>query len=455
MKKRSLSRQSSNSYPTPKGLRLLPYQADAISFALVRDNCLIADEMGLGKTVEAIGVSNTIPRARHVLVVCPASLKTNWKREFQRWDVKQLSIEICNGSFPQTDVVIINYEQLGQYDSEIHRKTWDLLIVDEAHKLKNEKAQRTINLLGARRWNEGRRIWEIESEPVAALRKIFLTGTPILNRPAELWTLVHTLDPNGLGKYKSTFEKRYCDAHEGYWGWDKSGASNLDELNRRMQDFMIRRLKKDVLKELPSKRRQVIVLDTPTKLRKIIEQEKSLFEKAQVRGMKVAFTEISKIRKEVAIAKAPFVIEHILDLMESENKIVVMAHHHEVINRLASEFGSEAVVVDGRTPVRKRQSAVDRFQKDPDCKLFICSIQVGGTGFTLTASSTVIFAELDWVPGVMTQAEDRLHRIGQKDSVLVQHIVLDGSLDAHLIEKIVHKQRIVTSALNAPRQRTV
>ncbi len=277
---------------------------------------------------------------------------------------------------------------------------------------------------------------------------LFLSGTPLLNRPAELWTIVHALDPEGLGKWKSHFEKRFCDLHETKYGWDKSGASNLPELNLKMRRFTIRRLKKDVLRELPAKRRQVIVLEPSKAVRKLLEREKEAFEKLTLKkGWRPDFSEMAAERKAVALAKVPALIEHVRETLDSTGKLVIFAHHHAVIDSLASEFGNTAAIADGRTPMKLRQAAVDRFQNDPSCKLFICSIHVGGTGFTLTAADTVVFAELDWVPGNLTQAEDRLHRIGQLRSVLVQHIVLNYSLDASMVETIIRKQGIVAATL--------
>jgi SNF2 family DNA or RNA helicase len=344
-------------YPVPKGLSYLPYQREAISFALEHEDCLIADEMGLGKTIEAIGLANVCPEIKHVLIVCPASLKLNWKREWELWDVKRLSVGIVTGNeFPDSDVAIINYELLKRHSDRLRSHDWNLLIVDECHKLKNDKAQRTVALLGKRRWDSWRKCWIVESEPVRADRILFLTGTPLLNRPAELWSIVHALDPDGLGRSKSYFEERYCDGHMEWrgWGigevWDKSGASNLEELNERMQRFMIRRLKRDVLKELPAKRRQVIVLESSGPIRKLLKEERAAFEKLKLRnGSDVSFFEMSGERKAVALAKVPAVIERIREILETKDKVVIMVHHHEVIDRLAAEFGEIAGVVDGRT----------------------------------------------------------------------------------------------------------
>jgi hypothetical protein len=151
------------------------------------------------------------------------------------------------------------------------------------------------------------------------------------------------------------------------------------------------------------------------------------------------------------VAKVPAVVEHVRDIAEAE-KVVVFAHHHDVIDALATELKEyDPVVVDGRVSAEDRHERVQRFQTDPDCRIYIGSITASGVGITLTAASRVVFAELDWVPGNITQAEDRLHRIGQRDTVFVQHLVVDGSLDARMAEVLVEKQRVADEALDAER----
>lgn len=428
---------------------------------------LIADEMGLGKTVQAIGISNNVPSIRTVLIVCPASLKLNWKNEWERWDVKHLNVSYTkqgDKKFPDTEVVITNYEALKKFEKSLRAKTWDLLIVDEAHYIKESRAQRTEFLLGrkaTRRKNKNTG----EMEPVApiapipALRKVFLTGTPITSRPKEIWPLVEALDSDGMGESFFKFAKRYCNAHQNKFGWDFSGASNLPELQEKLRSkFMVRRLKADVLKELPPKRRQIIVLEwgdldkkEREELRSALDFEREAYDRMEAATPEcasVAFSEMAEARKRTAIAKIPFVIEYLEEMLDETEKLVVMAHHHAVVDALAAKFGSAAVSVDGRVSIQDRQAAVDRFQTDPTCKLFIGTIKAAGVGLTLTASSTVVFAELDWVPGNVTQAEDRCHRIGQVNTVLVKHLVLDESLDANMVEKIVSKQNVIDSALD-------
>ncbi len=190
----------------PPGLSYLPYQREAIEFALARPGVLIADEPGLGKTIEAIGVFNADPSISSVLVLCPASLKLNWQREFEKWAVRNVSIGIASGKcFPETEVVVCNYDIAAKHRNVIDGRQWDLLIADEAHYLKNPKAVRTGTVLGGG-----------EYLPIIARRRFFMTGTPIVNRPRELWAIVRALDTMGLGLYQREFEERYCGGHKIY-----------------------------------------------------------------------------------------------------------------------------------------------------------------------------------------------------------------------------------------------
>lgn len=452
--------------PVPDGLAYLEFQKAGIAYAMKRENVLVGDEMGVGKTIQAIGVINCDASVKNVLVICPASLKLNWMRECQKWLVRPLTIAIANGTWPMADVVIVNYDILSKHSETIRSTTWDLLICDEAHYLKNSKTVRTTQVLGAK-----------GVAPIKARRRIFMTGTPILNRPIELWPLVKSLDPTGLGKSWANFTKRYCAATHGRWGWDVSGSSNLGELQDLLRSsIMVRRLKKDVLTELPAKRRQVVEVDVDgaaeavasetnawarneerlaglraaVELSKASEREEDYDAavKALRDGVSAAFTEISRLRHETALAKVPAVLAHIVNALESTDKVVVFAHHKDVVAQIEQQFSAACVTLTGDAGSIERQSAVDRFQNDPAVKVFIGTIGAAGVGITLTAASLVIFAELDWVPGNITQAEDRLHRIGQQDTVLVQHLVLNGSLDARMAHRLVEKQAIIDKALD-------
>lgn len=461
--------------PAPEGEAYLGFQKAGVAFALSRKDTLIGDEMGLGKTVQALGVVNADPSIKKVLVICPASLKLNWKKEMIRWVVRKLSGGIAYGSyFPETNIVITNYDIIKRHRATIDRRKFDLVVFDESHYCKNPEAQRTRACLGYE--SHGKTI----TLPIEAGRRIFLTGTPILNRPIELWPIIRIADPEGLGSSHWAFAKRYAGAWEAPWGWDFSGATNLDELQERLRaSFMIRRLKKDVLKDLPAKRRQIIPL-TSEKVHTAIQNEINFYDRnmsaveqamleaqqLQAAGDKnsyseaakklhegkqakqALFEELSKLRHITALAKVPYVVDYLEDILEDVNKIVVFAHHRDVVEQIHQKFSNKAVMMHGETKLDERQVAVDRFQTDPSCRLIIGSIGTMGVGWTLTSSSYALFVELDWVPANITQAEDRLHRIGQAENVLIHHLVFDNSLDARMAERIIKKQEIIDKALD-------
>jgi hypothetical protein len=452
--------------PCPEGLAYLPFQKAGIVFASTRPTVLLADEMGLGKTVQAIGLINLLPEIERVLVICPASLKLNWAKELNRWLTRPLSVGIAGAKhLTMASITIINYDILSRHEGELTARTFDLIIADECHFIKNPKTKRAQQVFG-----------------LTGKRKAYLTGTPIVNRPKELFPLLSQLDPlNWPSPWK--FKQRYCGLHHNGFGWVDTGATNLEELQDRLRStIMVRRLKKDVLTELPPKRRQIIELPVPGAKASLVEAEHAFYEAREDRmatlraavelarvsdepgafeasvgqlrkGMGVDFAEMSKLRRETALLKLPDVLAHLDTALEESSKIVVFAHHREVLQQLAAHFGPDGVLLYGDTPLADRQRAVDRFQTDDRCRIFIASILAAGVGITLTASSHVVFAELDWVPGNVTQAEDRCHRIGQADSVLIQHLVLAGSTDATMARTIVAKQAVIDRALDVEHAR--
>jgi SWI/SNF-related matrix-associated actin-dependent regulator 1 of chromatin subfamily A len=472
--------------PAPEGREYLPFQRAGIAYAAARPATLIADEMGLGKTVQAIGLVNASPDVKSVLVVCPASLRLNWAREWARWTTRHdlgapVVVESGKTEIPaDARLVICNYDLIGKFPALASRE-WGLVISDESHHLKNPKAQRTGHVLGSK------------TEPgLKARRWLLLTGTPILNRPIELWPLLHKLDPDGLGRNWKRYAERYCAGHtETVWTgratgyrdvYKCDGASNLGELQERLRGTcMVRRLKADVLTELPAKRRQIMELpangaskavraESAALARHEAEAERLTAEAelakaggdegayreavARLRGAaQVAFTEMAAMRHQVAMAKVPAVIEHLAGYVEAGTKVVVFAHHVDVISALVAglrELGQEPAVLTGSTSLSDRQAAVDRFQGDPKVLCFVGNIQAAGVGITLTAASHIVFSELPWTPGELSQAEDRCHRIGQRESVSVVHLVVDGSLDAHMAQVIVAKQDVIDRALDDP-----
>lgn len=474
--------------PCPTGLAYLPYQIAGIAAMITRPATLLADEMGLGKTVQVLGVINADPDVRTVLVVCPATLRINWQREAEKWLTREFKCHVVEGREPPSadaNFVVVNYDKLvgagGKNLVEaLLAREWDLICVDEAHYLKNPDAQRTKVVLGAvaKKGAEGKPGLIAK----ARRRRLLLTGTPIPNRPIEAQPLLGALDSANFGNF-FRFAKRYADAKQellptGKWVWDFSGASHLDDLQERLRStIMVRRIKRDVLKELPQKRRQIVVL-APNGAAGALEEERTAWAhreeaidalQAEVdlahasgdaeayaaavahlrEAGSVTFTEMSQARHQTALAKVEAVTAHVDNLLEGGvNKLVLFAHHRDVIAKFVEHFGSRCVSITGATPLGERQVAVDRFQSDAVVQVFVGNIQAAGVGITLTAASTVVFAELDWVPANVTQAEDRCHRIGQSEMVLVQHLVFDGSLDARMAQTLVAKQEIADKALD-------
>jgi SWI/SNF-related matrix-associated actin-dependent regulator 1 of chromatin subfamily A len=420
--------------PVPQGMELMPFQRAGVAYALSREGTLIGDEMGTGKTIQAICIANaTAPQ--HILVVAPASLLINWRNEIGRWQTLGLPVHVIRpgvafGSEPGW--YLINYDILGKYESDLKARTWCLLIADECQYLKTRTSQRTQMLLGGSRKIKGSKPPRYEQiTPVQAKRRLALTGTPIMNRPAELFPILHALDGRRWPTW-STFARRYCAAHSNGYGYDATGASNLDELNLRLrQTVMVRRLKKDVLTELPAKRRQIVDLAVDDETtRAIVEHEVETYERTEAaiaeastemdqakaagddaayktavakltaaRG--IAFSEMSRVRHETALAKVPAVIERLADV---EGKALVYAHHLDVLDALEAALSDRGVVrIDGGTKPEDRQSIVQRFQEDPSIQFFLGGIKAAGVGLTLTAASQVYFAELDWTPAAVTQ----------------------------------------------------
>ncbi|WNL50691.1 DNA helicase [Ruegeria phage RpAliso] len=536
----SWAEDSDESFPAPEGLSYMAFQKAGIAYAIKRERTLIADPPGLGKTIQAIGINNaTGSSSSQVLIVCPASLKVNWAREWKRWDVHGLSVGIAmsvpqrepifdeNGErardpntnkpltrtwtehdWPSTDVVIVNYDMLATFDDEIKSKEWDLVICDEAHLLKTATTTRSVSVFGGKRTQtvtlrSGKtKKKKITVLPIRAKRHAYLTGTPILSKPVELWTIVRACDPRGLGHSWEAFTDRYCEAYDEPVGDDRfrrvtDGASNLTELNRLLRErFMVRRDKKAVLKELPDKTRELILLPKD-KLEKPIKKELSKVEEAmskfeEMLGLKddnpfryiddltakigaaldaqdseeldwekaigtlsepeqLIFTELSDAREEVALAKVGLVTDHVLKLVESEEPVILFAYHKSVITELKErleEKGLRVGVVTGSVPPNKRQAVVDKFQ-DGELDVIIGNILAMGVGFTMTIARFVVFAELDWVPALIEQAEDRAWRNGQLNAVMVQHLVVDGSIEARMAIALLEKMGVIFEALDA------
>lgn len=453
--------------PVPEGLEYLPYQRAGIAASRGRAGILIGDEMGLGKTVQAAGIINANPGIRSVLVIVPAFLCINWEKELTKWVRPVRGLDICRvqGKFWDfsTDIMILSYDSVGRWLDEIHSKEWDLIVCDECHYLKNQNTARTRRILGGQ-------VGARSVMPVRARQRLLLTGTPILNHPAEILPLARFCDPQAFPDSLTDFKERYGACAYSAW--------NLRELHTRLrQSIMIRRLKKDVLKDLPPKRRQVIEVEADTVAKaKIAAEQKAYDDWQQIRenfrglkeqkgttsdseyrnklnklreGTTAAWAALARLRKEVGIEKVPWVQAAIEEIIETGEKVIVFCHHEEVAKRLSQPFKGRSVIVNGKVSVKDKNRFCEQFQ-DPESgiDIFIGGLKSAGVGLTLTAATNVLFAELDWTPAVLSQAEDRAHRFGQLNPVLVQHIVLAESLDSHMSKKLILKQEVAERGLN-------
>jgi SWI/SNF-related matrix-associated actin-dependent regulator 1 of chromatin subfamily A len=460
--------------PCPEGLKYYPFQKAGIQFCVRKfsrgeGGVLIGDQPGLGKSCQAVGVMNCNPEIKRVLVFTKASLKNFWAREMKRWSVRKLEIGMASGQrWPATEIVIANYDIAAKWAKRMRMLDWDLVILDESQACKNPKAQRTKAIMGDKKAGLA---------PLRARYRLCCSGTPIENRPIELFTTLNFLDPARWRSYWG-YAKRYCGMVSNGWGMDVSGASNLNELQIILREtgVLIRRLKAEVLRELPAKTRVVVELEgdemgaalaqenaVSSRYAAELEQAQAGIElaralesddafKAAVKALAAAhnipFTEMAKVRHQTALAKLPAAIEAIKeDLDEFSVKQVIFAHHSDVIAGLRSAFPG-SVAITGETPAEDRQAIVDRFQSEPGCGPFFGSIRACGEGITLTAARLCSFIEIDWSPAKMEQASDRIHRIGQRDNVLIKHLVVRGSIDAWIIQTILAKQEIIEKALD-------
>ncbi len=465
----SLSTSLASTYqvPLPKGRELRGYQRAGVEFIVERNGGLIADEMGLGKTVQAICACNVI-RPKRVLIVCPSTVKQNWVIEWKRWTTLPLTIGITTSAINAgTDVEVINYDIAFRKKEYLRDTKWDVVIFDESHRLKNNNAQRTIALFGGVIIDNAKRT-RIYVKPLRASVRICMSGSPILNRPIEIFPTLRYLLPSGFPD-KMAFARRYCNMKHTGFGMDMNGSSNEEELQKLLRStVMIRRMKAEVLTELPPKVRQIIEIDPTTKIKAALkkfadfaipgelEAGEDLLDEgaytALVRTMSGArvpsFEEIAALRKEEAIELIPLVLDHLDDILDSKEKVVVFFHHNEVGERIKEHFGDSCVLMYGKTPIPQRQGIVDKFQNDPNCRVFAGNLQTAGVAITLTASDHVVCAEYPWTPGDLTQAEDRCHRFGQTKTVLVQHLAFRGSLGATMLKYIVGKQTNIDKILN-------
>ncbi|XP_034096487.1 DNA annealing helicase and endonuclease ZRANB3 [Gymnodraco acuticeps] len=447
--------------------RLMPFQLEGVEFALSKNGrCMIADEMGLGKTVQAIAVAYAYRKEWPLLVVVPSSLKYPWIEELERWipelqpgDINLVENKSHTMGISSSKVTVLGYGLLTTdarpLVEALNRQKFAVVVVDESHYLKSRNAARTKILAPL-----------IQSTK----RAILLTGTPALGRPEELFMQIDTLYPKRFGTW-TDFAKKFCNGHYRYFGarrqWDARGSSNLSELHQRLSEIMIRRLKAEVLTQLPPKIRQRIPFDLPKDAAKEASASFAEWERL-MKGLGSGvigtdsnpFTQVmslvTRMYKQTAIAKAGAVKDYIKMMLEAEQlKFLVFAHHLTMLQactEAAIEAKAGYIRIDGSVPSSERMQLVNKFQSDPETRVAILSIQAAGQGLTLTAASHVVFAELYWNPGHIKQAEDRAHRIGQTASVNVHYLIAKGTFDTVMWAMLNRKETVTGSTLNGRKE---
>lgn len=415
--------------PCPSLAGLYPFQREGVLRALSWGRAALFDEMGLGKTVQALML------LRHYggrfLVICPSYLTLNWVREGVSWGVEMTRVRTGRCPIPSGGVVM-SYDLAAKRVSELG--SFRTVVCDESHYLKSHKTKRTRRLKPL-----------VLRTPHAFL----LSGTPAANRPVELYSQVSMLRPECWGTY-TKFVERYCGAKRSPLGFvDVSGATHRPELAFRLKQVcMIRRLKRDVLTDLPAKTRARV--DLPCTGSREIRVGRARWE--EINGLEPDVPArlvlerqrlVSELFRATCAAKLSSVRRYLEDLPPN---VIVFAYHQAMLDLICGTL--ECVRVDGSTPMEERQPLLDRFVSG-EVPYAALSIKAAGTGLTITSCSTVVFAELYFVPGDLLQAEDRVHRIGQTLPVDVRYLCADNTLDDHVWRMVQRKLRVTDSCLDA------
>eukprot|EP00873_Tetraselmis_striata_P035438 jgi/Tetstr1/455702/TSEL_042510.t1 len=446
---------------------LLPFQVEGVSRALsLEGRVLVGDEMGLGKTLQALALAAAYAAEWPLLVVAPSSMRWAWVEELERWlgggVVRPGDVNVVrdgkNSDIGRKRVTIVTYPLCAAKPvlAQLQARRFQVIICDESHYIKNMQAKRTQAILPLLK---------------SARRVVLLSGTPALGRPIDLYPQLDALRPGSFGSI-AAFGKRYCGGRRRPWGWDYNGASNLDELHERiLTEFMYRRLKSQVLAQLPPKRRQCIQVELPADKAKESDRicASVMDSIGKLRGSQAgaqsgrepAYAAHRELRQALGEwytasgrAKAEAAMQFCAELLEGGVKLLVFAHHLQVLDALedaAKLMRIKYIRVDGSTPSQDRHEAFRRFQTDDSIRCAVLSVTACGTGVTLTAASDVVFAELHWTPAVLQQAEDRCHRIGQAQSVNVRYIIGKGTSDEVMWPAINRKLRILGRALDGCR----
>lgn len=441
---------------TPKNQTLRPFQTTAIHkmLSFIRTNeskgTYNACDQGLGKTCMSIVAHNNL-RCRTLLVICPASVILNWVEELKSWSTiphTYLAVLSSKNSgnikLPLNSAVIVSYD-MAKKDrvlKQLIARNWDMLILDESHRLAERKTIRTKAILGS--------IWQ------KCRSRIALSGTPITNSVVGAYPLFHAFLPTTFPNFYE-FANHYANTDKTPWGDKYYGIKNAPELKQIIRSsFFLRYTKEEVLPELPPKVFTKIILPEEYALH-LPKNDKEVLD-AEVERIRIIIeqgkplppipTSLAGKRREQALKKLPPVIEFITNLLEQNIPTVVFTYHKQVLRDLELAFTDyKPSIIEGATSPEARQDAVRNFQEGAT-NLFIGQIVAAGTGITLTRSSNVVFAELDWSAANVAQACDRLDRIGQANTVNVYYFSVLHSIEERIISTIMQKAEVFSKLMS-------
>ena len=443
----------------PEEEKLLPFQQNAAKWALDRNRSYLALDPGLGKTPISAVITATLNKQNPVacVYICPPFLTRNTEVEFLKWAPHISTRRFKPGTGLETQMLIVPDSILTRTDTLKEIKKFanyargynftTLLFVDEAHRFKNDKAARTQALFG--KFNQPDLTHHFD-------RVVYLSGTPMPNRPIELFPVLSNSAPETIDNMsKFEYAKKYCAAYRDHFGWNFSGSSNLEELALKVKNsFMLRYRKMDVLKQLPPKLEEMVVLsdNLPPKLKALTHEILKTLPEADIMSGRISAKlqtgenlHLATYRKELGILKIKQAVEWLKYQLEesAEESFLVFAIHKDVVKGLTADLQEfDPLVITGDTRMELRHAMVNEFQTNSKRRLFIGNIQAAGTGFTLTKATRVVFVEFSWTPSDNDQAADRCHRIGQDSNVLVQYLVHQESVDKTVIETVLRKKKV-------------
>ena len=392
---------------------LLPFQKQGLAFLLASRRCLLADEMGLGKTVQALAFLAASSAYPAVLVV-PPHLIRNWQRELERFlsPDGRLRVHVIRGlkpyPLPEADVYIIHYLLLRGWKDVLPEQGFRTVIFDEIQELRHN---------GTSKYSAASLLSE------ACENAIGLSGTPIYNQGGEIWNVVNILDFHFLGDWES-FSREWC------YGYNSAMVAKPELLGEhlRREGLMLRRLKSEVLTELAPKRRLVQEIDWDDavyrELMKPVAEQLRLLRATDDPSRRALIEDAicQQQRQATGVAKAPFVCAFVKALVESGERVLLMAHHHAVMDIYKRELRAlHPGFITGRETDKQKDAAVSAFMSGKSD--LVCISLRSASGLNLQQATCVVFGELDWSPAVHSQAEDRAHRIGQTDSLLCYYLV--------------------------------